>query len=55
MMTQRDSLRSGDIWVEGSRAFLAFGDFLLPPEPLSRGDEKTNWDCRLTTMLSGHS
>lgn len=32
MMTLRDSLRSGDIWVEGSRAFRAFGDFLLPPE-----------------------
>ena len=32
MMALRDSLRSGDIWVEGSRAFRAFGDFLLPPE-----------------------
>jgi hypothetical protein len=32
MITLRDSLRSGDIWVEGSRAFRAFGDFLLPPE-----------------------
>ncbi len=28
----RDRLRSGDIWVEGSRAFRAFDDFLLPPE-----------------------
>ena len=34
VMTLRDSLRSGDIWVEGSRAFRAFGDFLLPPEAL---------------------
>ncbi|HME85120.1 MAG TPA: Tn3 family transposase, partial [Roseiarcus sp.] len=32
MMALRDRLRSGDIWVEGSRAFRAFGDFLLPPE-----------------------
>jgi hypothetical protein len=32
MMALRDSLRSGDIWVEGSRTFRAFGDFLLPPE-----------------------
>ncbi|MGO9770660.1 MAG: hypothetical protein ACLPSW_14115 [Roseiarcus sp.] len=32
MMALRDSLRSGDIWVGGSRAFRAFGDFLLPPE-----------------------
>jgi TnpA family transposase len=27
----RDRLRAGDIWVEGSRAFRAFVDFLLPP------------------------
>src|SRR5271169_1581339 len=32
MMTLRDRLRSGDIWVAGSRAFRAFDDFLLPPE-----------------------
>jgi hypothetical protein len=32
MMALRDRLRSGDIWVEGSRAFRAFDDFLLPPE-----------------------
>jgi hypothetical protein len=32
MMTLRDRLRSGDIWVEGSRSFRAFDDFLLPPE-----------------------
>jgi len=32
MMALRDHLRSGDIWVEGSRAFRAFEDFLLPPE-----------------------
>ncbi len=31
MMALRDRLRSGDIWVEGSRAFRAFDDFLLPP------------------------
>ena len=31
-MTLRDRLRSGDIWVGGSRAFRAFDDFLLPPE-----------------------
>ena len=32
MMELRDRLRSGDIWVEGSRVFRAFDDFLLPPE-----------------------
>jgi len=27
----RDRLRAGDVWLEGSRAFRAFDDFLLPP------------------------
>jgi Tn3 transposase DDE domain/Domain of unknown function (DUF4158) len=31
VMALRDRLRAGDIWVEGSRAFRAFDDFLLPP------------------------
>jgi len=30
MIALRERLRSGDIWVEGSRAFRAFDDFLLP-------------------------
>ena len=30
MMALRERLRSGDVWVEGSRAFRAFDDFLLP-------------------------
>ena len=30
MIALRDRLRAGDIWVEGSRAFRAFDDFLLP-------------------------
>jgi hypothetical protein len=30
MMSLRDRLRSGDVWVEGSRAFRAFDDLLLP-------------------------
>jgi hypothetical protein len=32
MTALRDCLRPGDVWVEGSRAFRAFDDFLLPPE-----------------------
>ncbi|RBP12854.1 Tn3 transposase DDE domain-containing protein [Roseiarcus fermentans] len=32
MMMLRDRLRSGDFWVDCSRAFRAFDDFLLPPE-----------------------
>jgi hypothetical protein len=31
MVALRDRLRAGDVWVEGSRAFRAFDDFLLPP------------------------
>jgi TnpA family transposase len=41
-MTLRDRLRSGDVWVEGSRVFRAFDDFLLPPETFAtrrRDDE----------------
>ena len=30
MMALRARLQSGDVWVEGSRAFRAFDDFLLP-------------------------
>jgi hypothetical protein len=30
MVVLRDRLRAGDIWVEGSRAFRAFDEFLLP-------------------------
>jgi TnpA family transposase len=30
MVALRDRLRAGDIWVEGSRAFRAFDEFLLP-------------------------
>ena len=32
MMTLRDRLQAGDVWVEGSRVFRAFDDFLLPPD-----------------------
>ena len=30
MMALRERLQSGDVWVEGSRTFRAFDDFLLP-------------------------
>ena len=35
MTALRERLQSGDIWVEGSRAFRAFDDFLLPLEAFS--------------------
>ena len=30
LMALRERLQSGDVWVEGSRTFRAFDDFLLP-------------------------
>ena len=30
MLALRERLQSGDVWVDGSRAFRAFDDFLLP-------------------------
>jgi len=30
--TLRDRLKSGDVWVEGSRAYRRFGDYLLPKD-----------------------
>jgi TnpA family transposase len=32
----RDRLRSGDLWVEGSRAYRTFDDYLLPPATFTR-------------------
>jgi hypothetical protein len=43
MMALRDRLRSGDIWVEGSRAFRAFDDFLLPPGTFA-ARQRDDWD-----------
>jgi hypothetical protein len=37
LLTLRDRLRAGDIWVEGSRAF---NDFLLPPAAFAWPSEK---------------
>jgi hypothetical protein len=56
VMTLRDRLRAGDIWVEGScegsRAFRAFDDFLLPARRV-RGQAKglTNWTLPFPTAL----
>src|SRR5512135_975724 len=32
----KNALRSGDIWVQGSRQFKDFEDYLLPPEKFTR-------------------
>jgi TnpA family transposase len=46
MMMLRDRLRSGDIWVEGSRAFRAFDDFLMPRETFAA--RRSENELRLT-------
>jgi len=62
MMALRDRLQSGDVWVEGSRAFRAFDDFLLPPEVfaargragelgLSVADRFEDWRAEKTELL----
>jgi TnpA family transposase len=33
--TLRDRLKSGDVWVEGSRAYRRFGDYLLPKDQVA--------------------
>ena len=40
MMALRERLRSGDVWVEGSRAFRAFDDFLLPRDAFENRRER---------------
>jgi hypothetical protein len=40
IMTLRVRLRSGDIWVEGSRGFRAFDDVLVPPETFAARQQK---------------
>jgi TnpA family transposase len=62
MMTLRERLQSGDVWVEGSRAFRAFDDFLLPPDAfatrrsagelgLAVADRFEDWRAEKTQLL----
>lgn len=62
MMTLRERLQSGDVWVEGSRAFRAFDDFLLPPDAfaarreagelsLAVADRFEDWRSEKTKLL----
>jgi TnpA family transposase len=62
MMTLRERLQSGDVWVEGSRAFRAFDDFLLPPDAfaarrsagelgLAVADRFEDWRTEKTELL----
>lgn len=62
LMTLRERLQSGDVWVEGSRAFRAFDDFLLPPDAfaarrnagelgLAVADRFEDWCAEKTKLL----
>jgi len=62
MMTLRERLQSGDVWVEGSRVFRAFDDFLLPPDVfaarrnagelgLAVADRFEDWRAEKTKLL----
>ena len=62
MMALRERLRSGDVWVEGSRAFRAFDDFLLASDAfesrrkadelgLTVPDRFEDWRDAKTTLL----
>jgi hypothetical protein len=62
MMALRERLRSGDVWVEGSRAFRAFDDFLLASDVfesrrkadelgLAVPDRFEDWRDAKTTLL----
>ena len=33
--TLRDRLRAGDVWIEGSRAYRRFDDYLIPQDDVA--------------------
>ena len=43
MMALRERLQSADVWVEGSRAFRAFDDFLLPHDAFENRRKAGVW------------
>ena len=52
MMALRERLRSGDVWVEGSRAFRAFDDFLLPRDVFDKPPEGRRVGPRRSAIVS---
>jgi len=45
----KNSLRSGDIWVQGSRQFKDFEDYLVPPEKFASLNQSSELPLAVTT------
>ncbi len=48
----RNSLRSGDIWVQGSRQFKDFEDYLMPPQRFAAQRDQGELGCPLKPIAS---
>lgn len=52
MATLRDRLRSGDVWIEGSRSYKRFADYLLPKDEVAAEAETLPVDTEMGTYLA---
>lgn len=50
--TLRDRLRSGDVWIEGSRSYKRFADYLLPKDEVAVEAETLPVDVEMGTYLA---
>ncbi|PZR31084.1 Tn3 family transposase [Caulobacter segnis] len=50
--TLRDRLRSGDVWIEGSRAYKRFADYLLPKDEVAAEAEALPINVEMGTYLA---
>ena len=53
--TLRDRLRSGDVWIEGSRAYRRFGDYLLPKDEVAAEAEALPVNVEMGSYLAGRA
>ncbi len=53
--TLRDRLKSGDVWVEGSRAYRRFGDYLLPKDQVAAEARGLPVNVELGGYLAGRA
>jgi len=52
MATLRDRLRSGDVWIEGSRSYKRFADYLLPKDEVAAEAETLPVNVEMGTYLA---
>jgi len=50
--TLRDRLRSGDVWIEGSRSYKRFADYLLPKEEVAAEADTLPVNVEMRTYLA---